>query len=239
MLLLILAFLTPDASAWQVRNNDHGQELSWGSRTISYQVDSSNNQGLSEDAISTMIAAGTRSWTQPVGEGLAFSDAGRAQGVVDPHDGKNIIFFDESWEHDPALVGITFVWSRPDGEIVGFDMALNTQDHSWAVDGTEGYNDLLNTLSHEFGHAIGVDHSPDVQSATMYPSMMSLPCSICTRPRSPIRRRLGAAARRPHLGSASCLCCRCWPVAGIRGRSSGRLQYDGLRPRPSFARRPS
>lgn len=170
MLLLVLAFLTPDASAWQVRNNDHGQELSWGSRTISYQVDPSNNQGLSEDAIATMIAAGTRSWTQPVGEGLAFSDAGRAQGMVDPHDGKNIIFFDESWEHDPALVGITFVWSRPDGEIVGFDMALNTQDHSWAVDGTEGYNDLLNTLSHEFGHAIGVDHSPDVQSATMYPS---------------------------------------------------------------------
>jgi len=170
MLVLCLSLLVPDASAWQVRNNDQGQELRWRNRTISYQVDPANDQGLSEAAVTSMIAAGTRSWTTPVGDGLAFVDAGRSTGVLDPHDGKNIIFFEEAWEHDAALVGLTFVWSRPDGEIIGFDMALNTQDHDWSVDGAQGHNDLLNTLSHEFGHAIGVDHSPDVEAATMYPS---------------------------------------------------------------------
>ncbi len=170
MLTLCLALLVPDASAWQVRNNDHGQELSWKNRTISYQVDPSNNQDLSEAAVESMIAAGTRSWTTPVGDGLAFVDEGRATGRIDPHDGANIIYFEDDWDHDPALVGLTFVWSRPDGEIIGFDMALNTEDHDWSVEGTPGHNDLLNTLSHEFGHAIGVDHSPEVEAATMYPS---------------------------------------------------------------------
>ncbi len=170
MLSLCLALLIPDASAWQVRNNDHGQELSWRNRTISYQVDPSNNQALSEAAVESMVAAGTRSWTTPVGDGLAFTSQGRASGAIDPHDNKNIIYFEDEWEHDPALVGLTFVWSRPDGEIIGFDMALNTQDHTWSVDGTNGHNDLLNTLSHEFGHAIGVDHSPEIKAATMYPS---------------------------------------------------------------------
>jgi len=170
MLTLCLALLGTDAHAWQVRNNDHGQELSWKNRSISYHVDPSNTEGLSEAAVTSMIAAGTRSWTTPVGDGLAFVDNGRATGALDPHDGKNIIFFEDTWAHDPTLVGLTYVWSRPDGEIIGFDMALNTQDHTWSVDGTPGANDLLNTLSHEFGHAIGVDHSPEVESATMYPS---------------------------------------------------------------------
>jgi hypothetical protein len=170
MIVLCLALLSPDAMAWQVRNNDLGKELRWQGRSIEYQVDPTNDQGLSDAAVSSMVAAGTRSWTNPVGEGLAFVDGGQAAGAVDPYDERNIIFFDEDWSHDPALVGLTFVWSRPDGEIIGFDMALNNKHHSWSVDGTEGHNDLLNTLSHEFGHAIGVDHSPDVAAATMYPS---------------------------------------------------------------------
>ena len=134
MLTLCLALLGTDAHAWQVRNNDHGQELSWKNRSISYHVDPSNTEGLSEAAVTSMIAAGTRSWTTPVGDGLAFVDNGRATGALDPHDGKNIIFFEDTWAHDPTLVGLTYVWSRPDGEIIGFDMALNTQDHTWSVD---------------------------------------------------------------------------------------------------------
>ncbi len=170
MFFLCLALTAPDAHAWQVRNNEQGLELSWRNRTISYQVDPANDQDLSEAAVESMIAAGTRNWTTPVGDGLAFVNEGRAGGKIDPYDGKNIIHFEDHWAHDPSLVGLTFVWSRADGEIIGFDMALNTQDHDWSVDGADGKNDLLNTLSHEFGHAIGVDHSPEVEAATMYPS---------------------------------------------------------------------
>jgi hypothetical protein len=170
MLVFCLALFHADAHAWQVRNNDHGQELRWKNRTIPYQIDPSNTEGLSDAAVMSMIAASTRNWTTPVGDGLAFVDEGQTNGILDPHDGKNIIFFEDAWTHDPTLVGLTYVWSRPDGEIIGFDMALNTQDHDWSIDGTVGANDLLNTLSHEFGHALGVDHSPEVESATMYPS---------------------------------------------------------------------
>jgi hypothetical protein len=91
----------------------------------------------------------------------------------------NAIYFDERWTHDPTLLGLTFVWSTTKGEIVGFDMALNATHHDWSVDGAEDKNDLLNTLSHEFGHTLGVDHSPTIETATMYPS--SFPGEIIKR----------------------------------------------------------
>jgi len=168
--VLFLAIMTPDATAWQVRNNDHGMELRWKQIHITYEVDPSNDQNLSDAAIDSMISAATRTWSQPVGDGLAFEYRGRAEGKINPHDNKNIIYFENDWDYDSSLVGLTFIWSHPDGEIVGFDMALNTRDHDWSIDGSPGENDLLNTITHEFGHALGVDHSPTVQTATMFPS---------------------------------------------------------------------
>ena len=85
-------------------------------------------------------------------------------------DGVNAIFFDEDWTEDPALLGLTYVWSTAQGDIVGFDMAINSDDHAWSTDGRADSNDLLNTMSHEFGHALGVDHSPSIEVATMYPA---------------------------------------------------------------------
>jgi hypothetical protein len=81
-----------------------------------------------------------------------------------------VIYFEDNWTEAPGLLAVTYLWSTTDGEIIGFDMALNSEHHSWSIDGSPQANDLLNTLSHEFGHALGVDHSPVVELATMYPT---------------------------------------------------------------------
>jgi hypothetical protein len=170
VLSLVLAIVAGNAHAWQVRTNDAGHEMRWEKRTIHYTIDTDGDHGLSPNAIDAMIAAATRNWSAAVETSIGFVHDGQAAGTTDPHDKKNSIYFDDNWDHDPSLVGLTFVWSRPDGEIIGFDMALNATDHEWSTDGTAETNDLLNTVSHELGHALGVDHSPTVEQATMFPS---------------------------------------------------------------------
>ena len=170
MFAFALALMAGDAHAWQIRTNDRGHEMRWAKRSIHYTIDTSGDHGLSANAVDAMVAAATRNWSTAVETSLGFIHDGSAAGAVDAYDKKNSIFFEDEWTHDPALVGLTFVWSQPDGEIVGFDMVLNADDHAWSTDGTADTHDLLNTVSHELGHALGIDHSPEIEEATMYPS---------------------------------------------------------------------
>jgi hypothetical protein len=207
VLIFLLSILSADAQAWQVRTNDEGKELRWGRRTIHYQIDAAGSHGLSPNAVDGMVAAATRNWSSAVDTNIGFVHDGQSNGATDPHDNKNTIYFDDQWDHDPSLVGLTFIWSRPDGEIVGFDMALNAQDPDWSTDGTPETNDLLNTVSHELGHALGIDHSPAIEQATMYPS--TFPGEVAKRDlaeddEAAMRYLYDGAMNEPKLAQAGC-----------------------------------
>ena len=163
--------LAVPAQAWEGRKDAMGQQLQWGGDRVSYRINPSGDHGLSHTAIDTLVSAATRTWTDPVSGQLHFDNDGQTSIRKASHsDGVNTIFFEENWSEDPALLAVTYIWSNTEGQIIGFDMALNTQDHDWAIDGSPESNDLLNTLSHEFGHALGIDHSPTESMATMYAS---------------------------------------------------------------------
>ena len=97
--------------------------------------------------------------TDPVYGNLSFKHKDGQRAGRQPHRRDNIIYFESDWAHDPALLAVTYLWSDPEGRIISFDLTLNARD-DWSIDGSPGSNDLLNTLSHEFGHAVGIDHSP-------------------------------------------------------------------------------
>ena len=170
-MLFLLALVASDAHAWEIRLDASGQEMSWEQSTIPYSINPMGNHMLSGAAINTLVAAATRGWSAPLAKKLVFTQ-GEDTNIRRPNyeDQVNAIYFDDAWDQDPSLLALTYVWSTPQGEIVGFDLAINSTDHTWAVDGRTDANDLLNTLSHEIGHALGIDHSPDVAMATMYPS---------------------------------------------------------------------
>jgi len=168
MLTLLTIFLLP-AQAWEGRKDAMGQQLRWTGDQISYRINPTGNHGLSPTAIDTLISAATRSWTDPVNGKLRFdNDGNTALRAANHTDQTNVIYFEDDWTQDPELLAVTYIWSNTEGEIIGFDMALNAEDHQWSIDGSAESNDLLNTLSHEFGHALGIDHSPLEALATMY-----------------------------------------------------------------------
>ena len=76
----------------------------------------------------------------------------------------------EDWPHaggflQIALTTIGFVPSS--GEIKAFEIELNAADHRFTTSDRAIEVDLLSTLTHEAGHALGLAHS-DVSSATMF-----------------------------------------------------------------------
>ena len=168
-MLAFLAISLLPAQAWEGRKDTMGQQLRWSGEQITYQINPHGNHGLSSTAIDTLISAATRSWTDPVNGKLRFDNGGKTTIRKASHtDQTNVIYFEDVWTQDPELLAVTYIWSNTEGEIIGFDMALNAEDHQWSIDGSPESNDLLNTLSHEFGHVLGIDHSPLEALATMY-----------------------------------------------------------------------
>ena len=167
-MVTLFAFLLSTAHGYEIRTDELGQTLQWRRSTIRYQVNPSGSHGLSDAAVDTLISAASREWTSPVQNNLKLShDGTTAIRRANHEDGVNVIYFEDEWTQDPGLLAVTYLWSTMDGEVIGFDMALNAEHHQWSTDGSDDANDLLNTLSHEFGHALGIDHSPVVELATM------------------------------------------------------------------------
>jgi hypothetical protein len=95
------------------------------------------------------------------------------------YDARNsVIFRTDRWsmsaslnplkQYDPQALAITSVFAKPDGHIVDADIEINAFDPPfdsvWGdldvpVGTRDAIDDLQNTLTHEFGHFIGLDHT--------------------------------------------------------------------------------
>ena len=72
--------------------------------------------------------------------------------------------------YSSSLLAITsLTYDRQSGVLVDADIEINDWNHIFSSQDSavQGANDLENTLTHEIGHLLGMDHSEDVD-ATMY-----------------------------------------------------------------------
>ncbi len=118
------------------------------------------------DTLRAAVFSAARAWSRPaeggtgaVGFRLA-ADGEVADVVISWHDAGN----------DPCRLfgrGLSVAHTGPLGP--GTFMHLDAQ-RSWSVDGSDGRLTLAAAIAHEFGHVLGLDHSPD-PSALMCPDL--------------------------------------------------------------------
>jgi len=100
--------------------------------------------------------------------------------------------------YDPTALAITSVWTTSDGRIYDADIEVNAVNFRWTniVDPASpppGFQDLQNTLTHETGHLLGLDHTcfmPDPSGKTQEAKdNLGQPVPLCSAlgPEDPIR----------------------------------------------------
>jgi hypothetical protein len=168
-LLLWLPLAAADPAA-QMLTNSQGEALHWTAMPIRYHIDPTNEAGLAESGVIAAIVEASAAWAFVDGAEVEYRLQGTERGAVGGYDDHSVVYFADTWEVSPDLLAVTSNWSNEAGEILDFDMAVNTADHAWALDGNPDVEDLQNTLAHEFGHALGFGHEPKDIEATMFAS---------------------------------------------------------------------
>jgi hypothetical protein len=206
------------AHAYVRTKTDRGVEVHWRDTCIYITAHVlSPPPNLTPDLAAAAARAAAAVWSRPQVDctslqlQVAVSEAPDADVANDKHS--NLMFRASSWCrqpretdepcYDPSALAITTVFAQQnDGLVLDADTEINAVDFVWGdlvagVGATGNAQDLQNTLTHEFGHLLGLDHNcysnadrsrgidqnghlvpdcnrapPSVQQATMYASVM-------------------------------------------------------------------
>ena len=144
--------------------------VKWKFFPVSYIINPNNPQGLTESFITSATSASAETWDASTSRELFnnsyiidYSAEYRLQNF------KNAIVFGDY--ADPGVIGVTTFWyTRTSKQLVEFDILLNT-DYMWGDASVNSSKmDLQNIITHELGHAIGLDdiYNTVCSSVTMY-----------------------------------------------------------------------
>ncbi|MCB9643033.1 MAG: matrixin family metalloprotease [Myxococcales bacterium] len=187
--LVVFSFTSPTQAFVRTKTTTtNGKEASlfWDSFPVRYYINKSGSSDITNlQATYDAIKASFQAWMNPGcscfrAEYVGLTDIAAVEYLKDdPDNDKNVVFFrEDSWDHNRQAVAVTsVVYSQVTGQIFGFDIEINGRDYRFSLDGASvpgiprpiGTIDVQNTITHEAGHALGLDHS-EVKEATMYAS---------------------------------------------------------------------
>lgn len=161
--------------------NEIPKQVKWKERCISYYLHEAGSADIPTDDMGrlsaefeTAIIDSFDAWHNISCNDLQLLYGGQTDDFRQSADGKaNILVWrDETWPEGYsrtayALTSVTY--NAETGYLVDADIEMNGQFHTFTLGDQNVQIDIQNTITHEAGHFIGLDHSLDIQ-ATMFAS---------------------------------------------------------------------
>jgi MYXO-CTERM domain-containing protein len=156
-----------------------GEPLAWPGLCVGVSLQRDGTANHPMDDVRSAIEAAIVAWSEiDCGDGpasLAFSpeddvSCKRAEYNEDAPNANVILFQDTRWEYkgvDNNLAKTTVTFDPDTGEIFDADIEINHAYNEFTIGDDAIVYDLQSVVTHEIGHMIGLDHTPEV-SATMF-----------------------------------------------------------------------
>ncbi|MCP4093855.1 MAG: matrixin family metalloprotease [Planctomycetes bacterium] len=160
-----------------VRIQINGKSLQWANPSLNWRLNANGSDNITDDSHIAAIEHGFQAWEDISGSNIAFTRGADTNDVA-PGASSHIVAFDENntsgyFPNGSGIVAITPIsFDTGSGNILDADILFNGSQYDFSTDGSAGTFDVQDVLSHEIGHFIGLDHSPQI-SGTLWPYVSS------------------------------------------------------------------
>ncbi|MHC4823250.1 MAG: IPT/TIG domain-containing protein [Planctomycetota bacterium] len=173
MALLLVFGLGFSAADAYIRIRINNKNLEWSNPNVTWRLNSTGSDNIADGSHIPAIEHAFQEWEDVAGSDIDFTRGSDTTDVA-PGGGSHIVAFDEDntsgyFPGGSGIVAITPIsYNTSTGAITDADILFNGSQFTFSTDGTPGTFDVQDVLTHEIGHFIGLDHSPQV-SGTMWP----------------------------------------------------------------------
>lgn len=185
-----LVLLTANSASAFVRSvTPQGDSLAWVTNCIDYFIHEDGSDDVNFSAVESEVVRAFNEWEEPNCSNVNFTYSGvtreKRAGYFQNENNLNLIVWREGgegvdeWEHEPSIIAVTTNTYCTEinalcpfkGAIIDADIEMNGERFRFTNARLEALTefDLGNTLTHEIGHLIGLDHTDD-RDATMFAS---------------------------------------------------------------------
>ncbi|MBL8956582.1 MAG: matrixin family metalloprotease [Myxococcaceae bacterium] len=170
MRLVLVLLVTASAShAFELKKDRDGDVVRWNG-PVRFVVDRDLDQKLKAPGALDAVKAAVKTWASAMPNVDVTVEAG------DPSTaGSTIAVIDHDWPYDDGVMGVAILKvDYANDRIVEADLFFNAAQNEFRVlePGSKRggrFADVQNTVTHELGHALGLQHEQGQEDAVMYP----------------------------------------------------------------------
>jgi hypothetical protein len=172
-ILVSLCLQSGNAHAYEIKTTKTGAHVRWSTSVVTMRVDPKLEELYGRAAVRSALSMATDAWRGLPGvpEINLSNEAAPGYQVSQRTNG---IYLMDPWPFPKEQLAVTVSTYATTGRMIGADILVNPNtQYALLDDGTDHHgmtqHDLGAVLTHEMGHVLGLDESPDDETATMWP----------------------------------------------------------------------